>query len=58
MMMGCMRRHHDVQEGVRALLVDRDNNPSWEPAALEAVNDASIQEYFAALGEHELVLGK
>ncbi|ANP45604.1 enoyl-CoA hydratase/isomerase family protein [Candidatus Viadribacter manganicus] len=38
---------HDFQEGVRALIVDKDNKPIWSPATLEAVSDALLDELFA-----------
>ena len=40
---------HDFQEGVRALIVDKDNKPVWKPAALEAVSDELIDSIFAPL---------
>lgn len=55
MIMRCMK-YADFQEGVRALLVDKDNTPKWNPAGLEAVSQALIDSYFESLGEHELVL--
>ncbi|NWM10780.1 enoyl-CoA hydratase/isomerase family protein, partial [Escherichia coli] len=30
---------HDFIEGVRALIVDKDNAPAWNPATPEAVSD-------------------
>mgnify|MGYP006266278259 CR=1 FL=1 len=42
--MSCMR-HHDFYEGIRAVLVDKDRNPHWEPATLDAVPDALIEKY-------------
>jgi enoyl-CoA hydratase len=40
---------HDFQEGVRALIVDKDNKPVWSPATLEGVTDALLDELFAPL---------
>jgi enoyl-CoA hydratase len=40
---------HDFQEGVRAVVIDKDNKPAWNPATLEAVSDALIDEIFAPL---------
>lgn len=40
-------------EGVRALLVDKDKTPKWQPATLEAVSDAMIAEFMGPLGEGE-----
>ena len=45
---------HDFFEGIRALLVDKDQKPRWQHAALEAVSDAEVERYFAELGEREL----
>jgi len=47
----CQR--HDFIEGVRALLVDKDNAPRWEPAAPEGVTDHMIDTIFAPLPQDE-----
>jgi len=39
-------RDHDFYEGVRALLVDKDKSPHWQPAGLEMVTDAKVNSYF------------
>ena len=44
-----MIHHPDFKEGVRALLVDRDNQPQWTPATPEAVSDAAIDALFEPL---------
>ena len=40
---------HDFAEGVRAVIVDKDNKPQWEPATLEGVTDAMLDAIFAPL---------
>ena len=45
---------HDFYEGVRALLVDKDFSPKWNPDKLANVNDAEIEKYFEELGDLEL----
>ena len=52
----CLRvENKDFYEGIRALLVDGDNNPSWQPRRLEDVSDELVDSYFFNLGENELV---
>ncbi len=46
----------DFYEGVRAVIVDKDNAPRWQPATLEEVPQAAVEHHFAPLGDHELVL--
>ena len=45
---------HDFFEGVRAVVIDKDQAPRWRPARLEEVSDAAVEEYFAPLGDAEL----
>lgn len=40
---------HDFSEGVRAVIVDKDNAPRWNPETLEAVTPALLDEIFAPL---------
>jgi enoyl-CoA hydratase len=42
-------RRHDFIEGVRALIVDKDNAPRWDPPTLAGVGAAMLDEIFAAL---------
>lgn len=37
---------HDFYEGVRALLIDKDKDPHWQPAHIEALTSADIAAYF------------
>ena len=39
----------DFAEGVRAVIVDKDNAPNWNPATPEGVTDALIDQIFAPL---------
>lgn len=40
---------HDFIEGIRAVIIDKDQSPVWRPAKLSEVSDAAIQAYFAPL---------
>jgi enoyl-CoA hydratase len=46
-------RGRDFYEGVRAVIVDKDNAPRWTPATLDAVSDADVAAHFASLGAGE-----
>jgi enoyl-CoA hydratase len=46
----------DFYEGVRALVIDKDQAPRWDPASLEAVDPRATARYFAPLPSHELGL--
>ena len=39
-------RSHDLVEGIRAQVVDKDRNPTWSPVSLAAVTDEDVQSYF------------
>jgi enoyl-CoA hydratase len=45
----------DFYEGIRAVIIDKDNRPRWRPAALAEVTEAEIDRHFAPLAD-ELVL--
>ena len=45
---------HDFYEGVRALIIDKDNKPSWSPKSIEDVEDGFVDEFFHSLTENEL----
>ncbi len=39
----------DFREGVRAVIVDKDNRPNWDPPTLEGVTEAMLDGIFAPL---------
>jgi enoyl-CoA hydratase/carnithine racemase len=55
-MAGCLRmeralvrrvfEHGEVIEGVRALVIDKDNAPKWNPPSLEEVTEEMVQRLF------------
>src|SRR5262249_1111176 len=42
-------QRHDFLEGVRALIVDKDNAPRWDPPTLAGVTEAMLDAIFAPL---------
>jgi enoyl-CoA hydratase len=40
---------HDVYEGIRAVIIDKDQKPRWQPPTLEAVSAAEVERHFAPL---------
>ena len=50
---GRIVRTHDFREGVRALLIDKDNNPQWDPPTPEEVDDEMLDVLFEPLPERE-----
>jgi enoyl-CoA hydratase len=49
-------RGHDFYEGVRAVIVDKDNLPNWKPSLINDVTEDIIAAHFLPLVE-ELMLG-
>jgi enoyl-CoA hydratase len=41
----------DFYEGVRAVIIDKDNRPRWNPSSLAEVTPEMIERYFAPLAE-------
>jgi len=52
---GCLRAD-DFYEGIRAVLIDKDQNPQWSPATLADVTDAIVDDHFKSLGDQDLIL--
>jgi len=46
---------HDLYEGIRSVIIDKDQTPRWQPPTLEAVGLAEVERHFAPLPD-ELVL--
>ncbi len=40
-------RGHDFYEGIRAVIIDKDQAPNWQPPALAAVSEAEVERHFA-----------
>jgi enoyl-CoA hydratase len=45
---------HDFFEGVRAIIIDKDNEPRWRHGAIDDVMEAEVDTYFAPLGLDDL----
>ena len=42
---------HDFYEGVRALIIDKDNNPSWKPSNISEVEENFVDKFFSSLDD-------
>jgi len=42
---------HDLFEGIRAVVIDKDGKPEWDPAKLDLVTPEAVEAYFAPLDE-------
>ena len=53
--LGCCAQH-DFAEGIRALLIDKDRTPRWQPPTLDEVNEALIDAHLQPrhVGHHPL----
>jgi len=45
--------HPDFKEGVRALLIDKDNKPNWHPTRPEAIGERDVAQFFEPLPPEE-----
>ena len=50
-------RGHDFYEGVRAVIIDKDNAPKWDPPSIDLVRARDVDSYFAPLEGGDLDLG-
>jgi enoyl-CoA hydratase/3-hydroxyisobutyryl-CoA hydrolase len=41
---------YDFFEGIRSVLIDKDNRPNWQPSRLEEVKVTTVRAYFSPLG--------
>ena len=39
----------DFYEGIRALLIDKDKNPQWQPSSIAEVTESIVERYFSQL---------
>ncbi|KAG8485812.1 hypothetical protein CXB51_019159 [Gossypium anomalum] len=44
---------NDFFEGCRAILLDKDKNPKWEPSKLEHIADTTVDRYFSKVKDED-----
>jgi len=53
----CITNHFlnskDVYEGIRAVVIDKDHQPKWQPATLAEVTQSHIDTYFVSLTDND-----
>jgi enoyl-CoA hydratase len=47
---------HDFAEGIRSVVIDKDNAPQWRPASLADVTEADVDAHFQPPPDGELLL--
>ncbi len=45
---------HDFHEGIRAMVIDKDNAPRWDPPDLAGVSPELVAAHFAPLGARDI----
>ena len=49
---------HDLYEGIRAVLIDKDNAPKWDPAEIDKVEKSAVAAHFVTGSHGRLGLGE
>lgn len=44
-------RGHDFVEGIRAVIIDKDQKPQWKPSKLSEISSQEVMNYFKPLNE-------
>lgn len=51
------RKDSDFFEGVRAVLVDKDQDPKWNPDSIDCVTEEMIESFFAPIDDELIIPG-
>ncbi|XP_011093458.1 3-hydroxyisobutyryl-CoA hydrolase 1 [Sesamum indicum] len=43
----------DFIEGCRAILLDKDRNPKWDPSTVESISDEMVDRYFSKVNDRD-----
>jgi enoyl-CoA hydratase len=44
-------RGHDFYEGIRSVIIDKDQAPQWQPSSLAEVGEADVEAHFAPVAD-------
>jgi enoyl-CoA hydratase len=44
-----LAKGHDLYEGIRSVIIDKDRAPRWQPSSLQEVGQGDVEGHFASI---------